>query len=119
MFLIVVIIFIWFLFNTKFNIYKKFSGVVYKEGVIELIVSDEELKLFYKNVDVFINDKKEKIKIRNINKDILERNGVSYNQVFLEVSFTNMYKVNDVIEISVLSSRDKLIKIFKVIWEGD
>lgn len=119
MFLGLVFMFLWFLFNTKFYIYKKFSGVVYKEGVIELLLSNDELKLFYKNVGVFINNKKEKIKIRNINKNVLERKGVSYNQVFLNISFTDMYKVNDVIEISVLSSRDKLINIFKVIWEGD
>lgn len=117
--MIFILFFGWFLFNKKICIYKRFSGVVYKENVIELLLNEKELKLFYKNTNMFIDDKLVKIKIRKVEKDVLKREGVYYNQVFLDIRTSDMYKVNDVIELSVMEKKISLINIFKIIWEGD
>lgn len=114
-----ILLFGFYLFNKKIFVYKKFSGVVCKNNAIELLVSKEELKLFYKNTNIFINNKREKIKIVKVEKNILQREGVKYNHIFINVRLSGMYKVNDVVYLSILERKDRVINIFKIIWKGD
>ncbi len=106
-------------YNLKICSYKNFSGVVENNNLIELVLSDEELKLFNKNQSIYIKDKKIKFSISKVLEDILERDGSNFNQVYIEVNLSNMYKVNDVVDIAILVKKESLINIFKVIWEGD
>lgn len=119
LFSILIFCFIYYLFNKKIFVYKIFSGVIYKDNVIELFLSDDELLLFYKNMNMFIDDNKVKIKIIKVENDILHRGGVFYNQLFLDVKLNNTYKVNDVVKVSVVRRKMKIFNIFKIIWEGD
>lgn len=99
--------------------YKVFSGVVYQDDVLVFVLSNEELKLFNKNKKLFIENKSRKFLIKNIEKNVLERNGDKYNQVFINTDISDMYKVNDVINISIMDKRVRCYKIFSIIWEGD
>lgn len=115
-FLITIII---VLFSKKLIIYKVFDGVIFDKNNILLMLSDDELKIFNKNKKLFINNKSFKFNISKIISDVLERNGDKYNQVFIEVNLSNMYKVGDVLRITIMDDRKSLFKIFKVIWDGD
>ena len=114
-----ILVIVIYLINKKIVIYKVFSGVVYNDNVLVLVLSDEELKLFNKNKRVFIENKSKNFKIKKIDVDILERDGEEYNQVFINIDISNMYKVNDVINISIMEKNVRSYKIFSIIWEGD
>ena len=116
---ILIFSFIYYSLNKKIFVYKIFSGVVYKNNVIELLLSDDELLLFYKDMNMFIDDNKVKIKIRKVESDVLQRGGVFYNQLFLNIKLNDTYKVNDVVKVSVVQKKMKIFNIFKIIWEGD
>lgn len=115
-FILIIIVFI-FLWYKKISVYKIFSGVVYKDNVLEVIVSEDDLKLFYKNKVIYIEDKSYKLDILKVNKNILKREGMKYSSVFINIEFTDMYKLNDVIMLSIRDKGVRLIEIFKIIWE--
>lgn len=115
-FILIIIVFI-FLWYKKISVYKIFSGVVYKDNVLEVIVSEDDLKLFYKNKVIYIEDKSYKLDILKVNKNILKREVMKYSSVFINIEFTDMYKLNDVIMLSIRDKGVRLIEIFKIIWE--
>lgn len=118
-FFIFIGIFIFSLNRKGIIIYEKFSGIYFKENTLVLVLNDEEINLFLKNKKLFINNKKRSFEIEKIDKDILERNGDNYSQVYIKTDISTMYKINDVIEISVMDKKIKLFNIFRIIWEGD
>lgn len=107
-----------FLFNKKLIIFKVFNGVVFDNNVL-LVLSDKELKIFNKNKKLYINNKSYVFNISKIDNDVLERNGDKYNNVFIEINLPNMYKVGDVLSLTIMNDRKCLFKIFNVIWDGD
>ena len=44
---------------------------------------------------------------------------INYNNVFIEINLSNMYKVGDVLSLTIMNDRKCLFKIFNVIWDGD
>lgn len=118
-FFLIVFLFLIFLIRNHVVLYEKFNGVVSKEDVLQLVLSDEELKLFYKNQVFYIEGKKKKYKILKIEEAVVKRKGDTYNQVFIETNISNMLKVNDVVEISIMKKNVKSINLFKIIWGGD
>lgn len=117
LFFILIIIVCLFLWYKKISIYKTFSGIVYKDNVLEVVVSVDDLKLFYKNEVIYIEDKSYKLDILKVDENILKRGGKKYSSVFINVKFTDMYKLNDVITFSIREKGMRLIEIFKIIWE--
>lgn len=105
--------------NQKIILYEVFNGVVFNEDIVVLVLNDDEIKLFNKNRKLYIKNKKMKFEIIKIDKDVLEREGKKYNQVYIKVNISNMYKVNDVVNISIMNKNVSSLKIFNIIWEGD
>ena len=118
-FIIVVILFLVFLINKRVVLYRQFNGIVSKENILEFILTDEELKLFYKNKIIYIDNKKYKFKIARFENDVVEREGKKYNYVYIKTNISNLLKVNDVVKISIMEKSIKSINIFKIIWGGD
>lgn len=108
-----------FLFNKKLIIFKVFNGVVFDNNNVLLVLSDKELKIFNKNKKLYINNKCYMFDISKIDNNVLERNGDKYNNVFIEVNLPNMYKVGDVLNLTIMNDRKNLFRIFNVIWDGD
>lgn len=108
-----------FLFNKKLIIFKVFNGVVFDSNNVLLVLNDKELKIFNKNKKLYINNKSYVFNISKIDNDVLERNGDKYNNVFIEINLSNMYKVGDVLSLTIMNDRKCLFKIFNVIWDGD
>lgn len=118
-FLICVFITIIIFSNKKVVLYEVFNGVIFNENIVVLVLDNDEIKLFNKNKNLYIKNKKKKFEIIKIDKDILEREGKKYNQVYIKVNISNMYKVNDVVNISIMNKNVSSLKIFNIIWEGD
>ena len=117
MFFISIFLFCLFLFNKKVVVYKNISGVVFSDNVVTFLVDDDELKLFSSNDVVYFFGKKLKFKIKQIDKDVLEKNGISYNYLYLKIMIPDNYKVNDLFNVSVVEEYKKCIEIFKIVWE--
>ena len=117
MFFISIFLFCLFLFNKKVVVYKNISGVVFSDNVVTFLVDDDELKLFSSNDVVYFLGKKLKFKIKQIDKDVLEKNGISYNYLYLKIMIPDNYKVNDLFNVSVVEEYKKCIEIFKIVWE--
>lgn len=118
-FLVLEALFLWFLFNRKIVMYEKFSGVVVKDDLLVFLLSDEQLKMFYKNKIVFVQNKSKKFTIKKVDKNVLKRNGVSYNHVFIKLNISNKYKENDILDVSIMCKSVKSINIFRIILGGD
>ena len=121
LYLVMIIVFIFLtsfiiiLFNKKIFKYVVFDGVVFSDSLIVLMVDKDELKLFYTNSYVFVNNKKIKFEVHRVDNDILKRGNKYYSEIYLKVKINN-YKENDVIKISVLEEKVYSYKMFKIIW---
>ena len=105
------------LFKMKIIVYKNISGIVFSDNIITFLVDEHDLKLFYKNKTIYFLGEKKRFMINRVDKNVLERNGVKYHYVYLNVEIPKNYKVNDVLKISVVEKKIQCIKIFKVIWD--
>lgn len=101
----------------KLVLYEVFKGVVFNDDVLVLVLNDKELKLFQKNSVLFIDNEKLKFKLKKVQKNMLERDGEKYSQVFVEVDISNMYKLNDVVDVSIMKENVMIYEMFKIIWE--
>ena len=109
------IISILYLFSRKISIYKVFNGVVMKDDLVVLVVSNNDVDLFHSNSYIFVNDKQVKFEIIKINKDIIKRDNVLYSEIYLKFKF-NGKKDKDIIELSILDKKIYCFKMFEVIW---
>lgn len=115
---IVEIIFIASLMIKTCNIYDTYQGIVQKKNIIIVFIDDNQLKDFYKNHYIYVNNQKKKFKLRKVTRDVLTRKKVKYHEILIEFNFEKKLKENDVVDFSLQKEKIKLIEIFKVIWEG-
>lgn len=105
-------------FFFKVNSYYLIRGVVFKDDLLEVMVSDKELKMLYKNGYVYIKDKEYNYNISDIILNALERDENNYNIVYIECKLDNE-KENDIVDLVFLDERVYLFKMFELIWKGD
>ena len=99
--------------------YKKLSGIVISKNKIVLIINKKEKDILYKNQKAYIDNYCRKYKIIDDKGKLFSKGKNTYYEVIVDVEFSNEYKINDVIELSLKDKKNKLINIFKIIWEGD
>lgn len=117
--LLLIFISIFFINQKRLITYKIFSAVYYDKNIIVLVVSNDELDLFFKNKKLFIDSKKISFEIDKIDKDILKRKGSIYSSIYIKTNISNMYKINDVIEVSIMDKKINTFNMFRIIWDGD
>ena len=117
--LFLIFISIFFINQKRLITYKLFSAVYYDKNIIVLVVSNDELDLFFKNKKLFIDSKKISFEIDKIDKDILKRKGSIYSSIYIKTNISNMYKINDVIEVSIMDKKINTFNMFRIIWDGD
>ena len=98
----------------KINKYQVIKGIVYTDELLLVMVNKENKNDIYSNSFFYINNKKVKYSIY----EEKEMASDDYYQLLLKVDSCK-YKINDTLDISIKRSRDKLITIFKIIWEDD
>ena len=116
LFITIFIMIITFSFTYKISIYKNYKIINYNKNTYQIILSDTELKDFYKTNFIYINNKKYTYRIDRVNKKILVKDNKNYNEVFININNTN-YKTNDIIDVSILKKKIPIIKIFKSIYK--
>ena len=111
------IIFIDIIFTNTYNKYILMNANVLTDKVIEVFITNKELKYLKANHYVYINDKKYKRKIEEVNRNILKQNNKSYHEVKIGLNLDKKYKTGDSITIRVIEKKEKLYKIFKSCWK--
>ncbi len=101
----------------KWNDYQVFQGVVVKNDLVILILSQKELDYFYQNHFIYVANQRVKFHIKKITREVLTRGKKSYHEVILSFPFSNKRKENDVILLSIRTKRKRFIEIFNIIWE--
>ncbi len=103
--------------NIKISTYKVFSLIHLNNNKYELIISNKDLKLFYRSKSLYINNNKYTFKIIEVNTDIKEMNNIKYNELIIKI---NNYKSNNnIVDCSILSNRVRLITIFSSIYKNN
>jgi len=103
-----------FSYNYKIKEYKEFNLIHLNNNKYELIVNKKDLELLNSNKIIYINNKKYKYKIIEVNRNVINRGDVGYNDVKIELDKS----INKDIVISYIFYKDnKLIDIFRIIYE--
>lgn len=104
-----------FTFIYKMPAYYSITGVIFKDDLIEVMITDEELKKIHNNGYFYIYDKKYKYDIKEVVNNALVQNSKNYNLTYIEC-LLEKEKEKDVIEMVFKDKNVKLFKIFEVIW---
>ena len=115
-FLLVIVIMTIFSFYYKINDYYLIRGIVFKEDLIEIVLSNEEKKILYKNSFLYIDGKKYNYDIEKVINNALVKNEESYDIFYIKCDLKSE-KEGDVIDLVFMTNRIKLYEIFKLIWE--
>ena len=111
------IIFIDIIFTNTYNKYILMNANIVNDKIIDTFITSKELKYLKANHYIYINDKKYKRKIEEVNRNILKQNNKTYHEVKIKVDLNKKYKVGDSITIRVIEKKEKLYKIFKSCWK--
>lgn len=111
------IIFIDIIFTKTYNKYILINTTVESNEIINMYISNKELKYLKANHYIYIKDKKYKRKIIEVNRNILTKDKLSYHEVKVNVNLEKKYKAGDNIKIKVFEKKEKLYKIFKSCWK--
>ncbi len=106
-----------FIFTVSYKMpsYYLITGVVCKEDLIEVMVSDKELKQLYRSNFTYIDDKKYEYHIREVVREAIVKNKENYHIAYIECSIHDE-KENDIIDFSFQEKRVPLFRIFDVVW---
>ena len=103
----------------KINRYSVINGIVYTDDLILIVVREDERKIIYHNSYFYIDDKKTKYSINEDRGISIIKNDIDYYELLIKTKIDNKYKLNDTLDISIKNKREKIIDIFRLIWEDD
>ena len=103
-----------FSYNYKIKEYKEFNLIHLNNNKYELIVNKNDLRLLTNNKTIYINNKKYRYKIIEVNRDVIDREKIKYNEVKISLDKS----INEDIIVSyVFYKNNRLIDIFKIIYK--
>lgn len=119
MLIVIEIIVIVILYNNKIYSYTIIDSIYLDDKNIMTFVNKEERNVLYKNTSLYIDNKKIKYTILKDKGVTLKDNKQEYYEIYLKLKIKGKYKQNDHIKITIQNKKIKLLKIFKLIWDGD
>ena len=117
--LVLIIVYFISLFYFKIDRYSIINGIVYTDELVLIVVDEKERNIIYNNSTVYIDNKKYKYSINEDRGITIINNGICYYEILIKIDINNKYKINDTLDISIKNKREKVINIFKIIWEDD
>ncbi len=103
-----------FSYNYKIKEYKEFNLIHLNNNKYELIVNKNDLRLLTNNKTIYINNKKYKYKIIEVNRDVIDREKIKYSEVKISLDKS----INkDIIVSYVFYKNNRLIDIFGIIYK--
>lgn len=113
------LIYLLLLFLKKEYNYTTITGIVQKENLLVVIASKEERKYLHNNAYIYLEAKKEPFKIIEDRGIIITKDNKKYYELLIKVQIKKEHKINDTVVLSIKTTKQRLIKIFKTIKEGD
>lgn len=110
--------FVVFLIIYKDYKYAKLNGIVVKESLVILIVTETERKIIYSNSHFLLDSKKIKYEIIEDRGTTIKKEGQDYNELLVKIKFDKNYKVNDIVSLTIRKEKKQLIEMFTTIWGG-
>lgn len=108
--------FLIFVFKNKVCNYLLINGTVSGDNLIQILVKQDDLNIIYKNRYLYLNGKKRKYSIKNVIRDVLERED-KYHYVVVECRLNSKYKVNDSVDIVMGNGKISFYRILRSVWE--
>ena len=100
--------------NYKINEYKEFNLIHLNNNKYELIVNRKDLELLNNNKVIYINNRKYRYKIIEVNRDIIKRDDKKYSEVKISLDKS----INgDIIVSYIFYKNNRLIDIFRIIYK--
>ena len=115
-FLILCFLFIVNIFTYRYRNYKVLNSVLITKNYIKLIIADEDLKKLKGSKYIFIDDKKKKMEIIEIVKNVLKKEE-NYHEVIVNAETPDKYHDGDYIKVTIYDNKKRLINIFKSCWK--
>ena len=114
LFIIGIFILLIFSCNYKIKEYKEFNLIHLNNNKYELIVNKNDLRLLTNNKTIYINNKKYKYKIIEVNRDVIDREKIKYSEIKISLDKS----INkDIIVSYVFYKNNRLIDIFGIIYK--
>ncbi len=119
--LLIIIQLIFILLMTNYKVYKDktLTCIVMNKNICLLVLDDKEKELLHKNMKLYVNNKENTFKIIEDNNVVVTNGKKKYKEILIKVDLVKSYKTNDTVKLTIRERKIKLIKIFKVILEGD
>ena len=118
-FIIVFLIFIFKLFNIRYRTYNLIDSIVINDNYLELIINSKNYKLLKSSKFVYIDDKKIKIEITSIERNVIKKNREKFHEVIIRLKVPKKYKDNDVVTLTIFDKKTEIINIFKSCWKEE
>ncbi len=118
-FLIISIVFMINLLTKNYRTFKNIDSIVISDKYLELIITDEDLKLLQESKSILIDNKKVRMSLINVERNVLKRNNISYHEVIIKTIFDKKYRENDYIKLTIYNKKEKIFNIFKTCWKEE
>ncbi len=100
--------------NYKIKEYKEFNLIHLNNNKYELIVNKKDLELLNNNKVIYINNRKYRYKIIEVNRNIMKRDDKKYSEVKISLDKS----INEDIIVSyIFYKNNRLIDIFRIIYK--
>ena len=94
----------------KYKLYYKVKAIVAEDNNLKVYIPLNDTKYILKNDYLFIDNKKYKYNIKEINKEYLTDNKVTYQAITLELSLPSEYKYQNLtLDIKLIKENKEII----------
>lgn len=107
------------LLTKNYRTFKNIDSIVISDKYLELIITDEDLKLLQESKSILIDNKKVRMSLINVERNVLKRNNISYHEVIIKTIFDKKYRENDYIKLTIYNKKEKIFNIFKTCWKEE
>ena len=103
----------------EYRTYKSISAIVITDYYIKTYVDNQSLQKLKQSKYFYVDNKRLKYEIINIEKNVLKKDEVSFHEVMIKFQIPKKYKDNDTFRISIFSDKKEIYTMFKKCWESE
>lgn len=118
-FIIVEISMTYFYFNKQYRTYISINAIAITSDYIKTYIDNSTLKRIKQSNYFYIDNKKVKYKVINVEKNIMKKDNTKLHEVMIKFKIPKKYKDNDTINISLYGNKKEIYTMFKKSWESD
>lgn len=118
-YIVIEIITCYLYFSKQYRTYINIISIVVTDNYIKTYIDNKTLKKLNQSNYFYVDNNRLKYEIISIEKNIMKKDNVTFNEVMIKFNIPKKYKDNDTINISIYSDKKEIYTIFKKCWESD